>query len=185
MKHIMLLMLAVCLVTPPVFGEFTAEELRTLERLMTTANEKQTEALKEYVNLKIDALQTIVATEISVVKADILALKADISAVKADILALKADVAAMKTENSAVKADVSFVKYWLTGLVTASMVALMTILLTLLKKSSDEKREHREAMAAQQAENAALRAENERLKKAPGLVSPSGERLESDNAPGG
>ena len=83
------------------------------------------------------------------------------------------------------KADISFVKYWLTGLVTASMVALMTILLTLLKKSSDEKREHREAMAAQQAENAALRAENERLKKAPGLVSPSGERLESDNAPGG
>ena len=86
----------------------------------------------------------------------------------------------LKTEP--IQEDVSFVRNWQTTLVTASMVVLVTLLPWSWKKSSDERREHSEAMVTQQAEIAALRAENERLRNASRLVSPSGGRLETDSA---
>ena len=84
----------------------------------------------------------------------------------------------LKTEP--IQEDVSFVRNWQTTLVTASMVVLVTLLPWSWKKSSDERREHSEAMVTQQAEIAALRAENERLRNASRLVSPSGGRLETE-----
>ena len=83
----------------------------------------------------------------------------------------------LKTEP--IQADVSFVRDWLIILVPASMGVLVTLLPWSWKKSSDERRESSEAMATQQAEIAALRAENERLRNASRLVSPSGGRLET------
>lgn len=130
MKSVMLFV-SVLLVTLPVLGAVTLKEV---EEIVTTANDKQTAELKEYVNLKTEPIQ----------------------------------------------ADVSFVRNWLIILVPASMGVLVTLLLWSWKKSSDETRESSEAMATQQAEIAALRAENERLRNASRLVSTSGGRLETD-----
>ena len=132
MKSIVLFV-SVLLVTLPVLGEGTLEEV---DRIVTAANDKQTAELKEYVNLKTEPIQE----------------------------------------------DVSFVRNWQTTLVTASMGVLVTLLPWSWKKLSDERRESSEAMATQQAEIAALRAENERLRNASRLVSPSGGKLETDRA---
>ena len=141
-----------------------------------------------------------ILAELQKMNGELAALKADVAALKADVAELKVDMAEVKTEVAVVKAEVkglkeyvdvkiaattaeiravnrrlTFVEYLLLALVTAHV----TVLLWMLKKQWDERRADRGKMDAQQAEIAALRAENERMKNASGLVSSSGGRLES------
>ncbi len=48
----------------PVFGALTAADLQAVERIVSTANEKQTEQLKAYVNTKLEASEKATAAEI-------------------------------------------------------------------------------------------------------------------------
>ena len=142
-----------------------------------------------------------ILAELQKMNGELTALKADVAILKADVAELKVDMAEVKTEVAVVKAEVkglkeyvdvkiaattaeiravnrrlTFVEYLLLALVTAHV----TVLLWMLKKQWDERRADRGKMDAQQAEIAALRAENERMKNASGLVSSTGGRLESE-----
>ena len=139
--------------------------------------------------------------ELAALKADVAELKADVAILKADVAVLKTDVAVLKVEVAglkqyvdvkisattaeirAVNRRVAVTEYLLIALVTA----LVTVLLWMLKNQWDKRRAdsgkmdaQEKEIATQQAEIAALRAENERMKNASGLVSSTGGRLESE-----
>ena len=136
--------------------------------------------------------------ELTALKAEVTALKAEVAELKTEVAVVKAEVGALRqyvdtritaleevttAEIRAVNRRLTFVEYLLLALVTAHV----TVLLWMLKKQWDERRADRGKMdaqekeiATQQAELIALRAENERMKNASGLVSSSGGRLESE-----
>ena len=147
--------------------------------------------------------------ELAALKAEVAAVKTELAVVKADVAALRTELRTTKTELKeyvdfkiealngkqeerdkriaaeirAVNRRVAVTEYLLIALVTA----LVTVLLWMLKNQWDKRRADRGKMdaqekeiATQQAEIAALRAENERMKNASGLVSSTGGQLESE-----
>ena len=140
----------------------------------------------------------------SQILAELQKMNGELAALKADVAELKTEVAELKTEVAVVKAEVGALRQYVEMRITAleevttaeiravnrrvavteylliaSVTALVTVLLWMLKNHWD-RRADRGKMDAQQAEIAALRAENERMKNAGGLVSSSGGRLESE-----
>ena len=138
--------------------------------------------------LKTDVaiLKTDVAelkTEFAVMKADMVVMKADIEKLKGDVEDLRVGVAGTHGDVRGNIKIASHLQDRMTSQTNALFLIaglLVTILLWMLKKQWDERRADRGKMDAQQAEIAALRAENERMKNAGGLVSSSGGRLESE-----
>ena len=143
-------------------------------------------------------------TDVAELKTEFAVMKADTAVMKADIAGLKTDVGKLQTDVEKLQGAVGDLKVGVAGThgdvrgnikiashlqdrMTSQTNALfliagllVTILLWMLKKQWDERRADRGKMDAQQAEIAALRAENERMKNAGGLVSSSGGRLESE-----
>ena len=152
--------------------------------------------------LKADVaiLKTDVAelkTEFAVMKADMGVMQADIAELQTNVTGLKTDVEDVKVGIAGTHGDVrgsiniaSHLQDRMTSQTNALFLIaglLVTILLWMLKKQWDERRADRGKMdaqekeiATQQAEIIALRAENERMKNASGLVSSTGGRLESE-----
>ena len=143
-------------------------------------------------------------TDVATLKTEFAVMKADTAVMKADIAGLKTDVGKLQTNVEELQEDVGDLKVGVAGThgdvrgnikiashlqdrMTSQTNALfliagllVTILLWMLKKQWDERRADRGKMDAQEKEIAALRAENERMKNASGLVSSSGGRLESE-----
>ena len=180
MKRICCLILAM-LIASPALGQLTREEAKIL--------------------LNASARMT---ADIETIKAELATMKTELALVKAEVGMLKADVADLKTEVQHLDDKLDLVANTATGtqsevrgnstrtselhsqmnsqthalLLVAGLLA--TVLLWMLKKEWDARREERAKNAEQEKENAALRAENERLRNASGLVSSTGGKLEVD-----
>ena len=160
--------------TSPAFGELTGAEYEQIITIVTTANEKQTKELKAYVDAKIDASEKAMTAEIRSVKET-----------------TTADSRAVREEVKVVRAT----QHWWIGVLVVLLVAALGFfyrqlsdvqrtlgqLLTRTESLAGEWEKRFDALAIQQMEIAALRAENEYLKNAPELVSRSGQRLKSDD----
>ena len=180
MKWMLSLLLAM-LIASPALGQFTREEAKIL----------------------LDASARMTA-DTETIKAELAAVKTELAVLKAEVGMLKADVAELKTEVQHLDDKLDLVANTATGtqsevrgnstrtselhsqmnsqthalLLVAGLLA--TVLLWMLKKEWDARREERAKNAEQEKENAALRAENERLRNASGLVSSTGGKLEVD-----
>lgn len=181
-----LLVGALFVATSPAFGELTVAEYEQITTIVTTANEKLTRELKAYVDTKIDASEKATTAEIRALEK---ATTAEIRSVKETTAA---DSRAVREEVKAVRST----QHWWIGV---SVVLLVAALGFFYRQLSDVQRTlghllaRTEALArewekrfdalakTQQMEIAALRAENEYLKKTPELVSRSGQRLKSDD----
>ena len=180
MKWMLSLLLAM-LIASPAFGQFTREEAKIL----------------------LDASARMTA-DTETIKAELATMKTELALVKAEVGMLKVEVADLKTEVQHLDDKLDLVANTATGtqsevrgnstrtselhsqmnsqthalLLVAGLLA--TVLLWMLKKEWDARREERAKNAEQEKENAALRAENERLRNASGLVSSTGGKLEVD-----
>ena len=180
MKWMLSLLLAM-LIASPAFGQFTREEAK----ILLDASERMT-------------------TDIETIKTELATMKTELAVLKAEVGMLKVEVADLKTEVQHLDDKLDLVANTATGtqsevrgnstrtselhsqmnsqthalLLVAGLLA--TVLLWMLKKEWDARREERAKNAEQEKENAALRAENERLKNASGLVSSTGGKLEVD-----
>ena len=180
MKGMLCLILAM-LIASPALGQFTREEAKIL----------------------LDASARMTA-DTETIKAELATMKTELALVKAELGMLKADVAELKTEVQHLDDKLDLVANTATGtqsevrgnstrtselhsqmnsqthalLLVAGLLA--TVLLWMLKKEWDARRAERAKNAEQEKENAALRAENERLRNASGLVSSTGGKLEVD-----
>ena len=180
MKGMLCLILAM-LIASPALGQFTREEAKIL----------------------LDASARMTA-DIETIKAELATMKTDVALVKSELGMLKVEVADLKTEVQHLDDKLDLVANTATGtqsevrgnstrtselhsqmnsqthalLLVAGLLA--TVLLWMLKKEWDARREERAKNAEQEKENAALRAENERLRNASGLVSSTGGKLEVD-----
>ena len=184
----MLSLLLTMLIASPALGQLTREEAKIL--------------LDASARMTTD-IETIKA-ELAVLKTDVAALKTDVAVLKSELGMLKVEVADLKTEVQHLDDKLDLVANTATGtqsevrgnstrtsdlhsqmtsqtnalLLVAGLLA--TVLLWMLKKEWDARREERAKNAEQEKENAALRAENERLRNASGLVSSTGGKLEVD-----
>ncbi|RKU36479.1 hypothetical protein C6495_03350 [Candidatus Poribacteria bacterium] len=180
-----LLVGALLVETSPAFGELTGAEYEQITAIVTTANEKQTKELKAYVDAKIDASEKAMTAEIRALEK---AMTAEIRSVKETTAA---DSRAVKEEVKVVRAT----QHWWIGVLVVLLVAALGFfyrqlsdvqrtlgqLLARTESLAGEWEKRFDALATQQMEIAALRAENESLKNAPELVSRSGQRLKSDD----
>ena len=188
MKWICCLILAM-LIASPALGQATLKEVDAL--------------LAAYEARMIAEFQKI-NTELAELKTDVVELKTDVAVLKTELGMLKVEVADLKTEVQHLDDKLDLVANTATGtqsevrgnstrtselhsqmnsqthalLLVAGLLA--TVLLWMLKKEWDARREERAKNAEQEKENAALRAENERLRNASGLVSSTGGKLEVD-----
>ena len=180
MKWMLSLLLAM-LIAAPALGQFTREEAK----ILLDASERMT-------------------TDIETIKTELATMKTELAVLKAEVGMLKAEVTDLKTEVQHLDDKLDLVANTATGtqsevrgnstrtsdlhsqmtsqthalLLVAGLLA--TVLLWMLKKEWDARREERAKNAEQEKENAALRAENERLRNASGLVSSTGGKLEVD-----
>ena len=94
----LILALTMLLLTTPVLGELTPEDLEKIQTIVETTIDKKIEPLQK---------------DINTLKADVTTLKADVTTLKADVITLKADVAALR---------------WLVGIFIGINVALLVVL---------------------------------------------------------
>ncbi|RKU30514.1 hypothetical protein C6495_13100 [Candidatus Poribacteria bacterium] len=158
MKGIVCLLIAMFFVSP-AFGELTEERVT---QIFTTA--------------LVPVIQ-----ELASVKEELALVKEELALAKNEITGLKGEVRGHKER-------LSFQGGLLIALIAAVITADVAIVI-FVSRESGKTREMlflmQEKMAAQQTELAELRAENRHLKASSPLVSPSGGRLEVDNAGGG
>ena len=112
----------------------------------------------------------------------------ELASVKEELALVKNELTGLKAEVRGHKERLSFQGGLLIALIAAVITADVAIVI-FVSRESGKTREMlflmQEKMAAQQTELAELRAENRHLKASSPLVSPSGGRLEVDNAGGG
>ena len=180
MKWMLSLLLAM-LIASPAFGQFTREEAK----ILLDASARMT-ADTETIKAELATMKT----ELALVKAEVGMLKADVADLKTEVqhlddkldlvantaAATQAEVRGNSTRTSELHSQMNSQTHAL--LLVAGLLA--TVLLWMLKKEWDARREERAKNAEQEKENAALRAENERLRNASGLVSSTGGKLEVD-----
>ena len=181
MKWMLSLLLAM-LIASPALGQATLKEVDAL----LAAYEARMIAEFQKINTELAALKTDVAvlkTELGMLKADVAELKTEVQHLddKLDLVtntaaATQAEVRGNSTRTSELHSQMNSQTHAL--LLVAGLLA--TVLLWMLKKEWDARREERAKNAEQEKENAALRAENERLRNASGLVSSTGGKLEVD-----
>ena len=181
MKWMLCLILAM-LIASPALGQATLKEVDAL----LAAYEARMIAEFQKINTELAALKTDVAlvkSELGMLKADVAELKTEVQHLddKLDLVAntatgTQAEVRGNSTRTSELHSQMNSQTHAL--LLVAGLLA--TVLLWMLKKEWDARREERAKNAEQEKENAALRAENERLRNASGLVSSTGGKLEVD-----
>ena len=181
MKWMLSLLLAM-LIASPALGQATLKEVDAL----LAAYEARMIAEFQKINTELAELKTDVAvlkTELGMLKAEVAELKTEVQHLddKLDLVAntatgTQSEVRGNSTRTSELHSQMNSQTHAL--LLVAGLLA--TVLLWMLKKEWDARREERAKNAEQEKENAALRAENERLRNASGLVSSTGGKLEVD-----
>ena len=147
MKHFTIfLLLAFCLGNAVAFAELTVEEYEQIRQIVTTANEALWGRMKEYVDSKIEVLRT-------------------------EIREMDKRQTAQNNEQTERLTDHRNLLIVLITSVIGAMTVLVSITLFFTKKLLESLDTHRTELAAKtdevrvlREENAALRAENERLK---------------------
>ncbi len=174
MRIIMCLFAAV-LLTAPAFGALTGADLEQIREIVETSNAKTEARLKAYVDARFEAAERATTAEIKALR--------ETTATKIEALRettatkIEALEKTMTTEMHAVKEEVKTSRrtlYWWIGLSAGALGFLSYQLYTmqrtmgrLLERTDiivDEWMRRSEELTAQREENAALRAENERLK---------------------
>ena len=171
MKGIVFSLMALFFVSP-AFGELTEERAT---QIITSA---LVPVMQELASMK---------EELASVKEEIALVKNEVALAKEEIALAKNEITGLKVEVRGHKERLSFQGGLLIALIAAVITADVAIVI-FVSRESGKTREMlflmQEKMAAQQTELAELRAENRHLKASPPLVSPSGGRLEADNAGG-
>ena len=126
-------------VSPAALGELTVAEYEQITRIVTTANEQQTGALKDYVDVKVAAVETATAAEIRAMNGQFTELTGWMKTLVVVVI------------------SVSCVCVTVLGVV-------VTVLGMVLKKAWDEQRVTRQELQTQREENVELRAEIESLR---------------------
>ena len=111
----------------------------------------------------------------------------ELASVKEELALVKNELTGLKAEVRGHKERLSFQGGLLIALIAAVITADVAIVIFVSRESGKTREmlySMQEKMAAQQTELAELRAENRHLKASSPLVSPSGGRLEADNAGG-
>ena len=111
----------------------------------------------------------------------------ELASVKEELALVKNEITGLKVEVRGHKERLSFQGGLLIALIAAVITADVAIVIFVSRESGKTREmlfSMQEKMAAQQTELAELRAENRHLKASSPLVSPSGGRLEVDNAGG-
>ena len=171
MKGIVCLLMALFFVSP-AFGELTEERAT---QIITTA---LVPVMQELASMK---------EELASVKEEVALVKEEVALVKGEVALAKNEITGLKVEVRGHKERLSFQGGLLIALIAAVITADVAIVIFVSRESSKTREmlfSMREKMAAQQTELAELRAENRHLKASSPLVSPSGGRLEVDNAGG-
>ena len=180
MKWMLSLLLAM-LIAAPALGQLTREEAK----ILLDASARMTTDIE-----KIKTELAVMKTELAVMKAELGMLKVEVADLKTEVQHLddkldlvantatgtQSEVRGNSTRTSDLHSQMTSQTHAL--LLVAGLLA--TVLLWMLKKEWDARREERAKNAEQEKENAALRAENERLRNASGLVSSTGGKLEVD-----
>ena len=189
MKWMLCLFVIMLIATMPaaaaeISGATAAQILAELQKM----NGELAEVKTELAALKTD--MAVVKAELAIMKAELAVMKADIKELQDDVGKLQVGVAGTQGDvrgNIKITADLQSRMTSQTNALFLIAGLLVTILLWMLKKQWDERRvdsgkmdAQEKEIATQQAEIIALRAENERMKNASGLVSSTGGRLESE-----
>ena len=181
MKWMLCLILAM-LIASPALGQATLKEADAL----LAAYEARMLAEFQKINTELAELKTDVAvlkSELGMLKVEVADLKTEVQHLddKLDLVAntatgTQSEVRGNSTRTSDLHSQMTSQTHAL--LLVAGLLA--TVLLWMLKKEWDARREERAKNAEQEKENAALRAENERLRNASGLVSSTGGKLKTE-----
>ena len=170
MKIMMCLFLLV-FIASPVFGALTDADLEQIRKITETTNAKTEARIKAYVDLKIEASEKATIAKIEALEK---ATTAKIDAVKTEINGLREantiEVRAVKEEVKTSRATL----YWWIGLSIAAFGffyhqsnGIQRTMGRLLERTDiivEEWMRRSAELEAEREENAALRAENERLK---------------------
>ena len=181
MKWMLSLLLAM-LIASPALGQATLKEADAL----LAAYEARMMAEFQKINTELAELKTDVAvlkSELGMLKVEVADLKTEVQHLddKLDLVANTATGTQSEVRgNSTRTSDLHSQMTSQTNALLLVAGLLATVLLWMLKKEWDARREERAKNAEQEKENAALRAENERLRNASGLVSSTGGKLEVD-----
>ena len=147
MKHFTIfLLIAFCLGNAAVFAELTVEEYEQIRKIVTTANEELWRQMKDYVESKIELLRT-------------------------EIREMDKRQTAQNSAQTERLTDHRNLLIVLITSVIGALTVLVSITLSFMKKLWESLDTHRTELATKtdeirvlREENAALRAENERLK---------------------
>ena len=196
MKWMLCLFVIMLLATMPaaaaeISGATASQILAELQKMngeLAALKADMAEVKADVAELKVD--MAVVKAELAIMKAELAVMKADIKELQDEVGELKVGVAGTQGDvrgNIKITADLQSRMTSQTNALFLIAGLLVTILLWMLKKQWDERRvdsgkmdAQEKEIATQQAEIIALRAENERMKNAGGLVSSTGGRLESE-----
>ena len=154
------LLLVCCLGNTAAFAELTLAEYKQIQNIVTTSNEELWQRVKEYIDSKIEVLRT----EIEVLRTEIEILRTEIREMD------KRQTAENQGQTERLTDHRNLLIVLITSVI-GSMTVFMTIILFFLKKLWDKHDAQGTQISAQideiralREENAAVRAENERLK---------------------
>ena len=159
-QFIIVLLLACCLGNTAAFAELTLAEYKQIQNIVTTSNEELWHRVKEYIDFKIEVLRK----EIEVLRTEIEILRIQIREMD------KRQTAENQGQTERLTDHRNLLIVLITSVI-GSMTVFMTIILFFLKKLWDKHDAQGTQISAQideiralREENAAVRAENERLK---------------------
>lgn len=154
------LLLVCCLGNTAAFAELTLAEYKQIQNIVTTSNEELWQRVKEYIDFKIEVLRK----EIEVLRTEIEVLRTEIREMD------KRQTAENQGQTERLTDHRNLLIVLITSVI-GSMTVFMTVILFFLKKLWDKHDAQGTQISAQideiralREENAAVRAENERLK---------------------
>lgn len=154
------LLLACCLGNTAAFAELTLAEYKQIQNIVATSNEELWQRVKEYIDFKIEVLRK----EIEVLRTEIEVLRTEIREMD------KRQTAENQGQTERLTDHRNLLIVLITSVI-GSMTVFMTVILFFLKKLWDKHDAQGTQISAQideiralREENAAVRAENERLK---------------------
>lgn len=154
------LLLVCCLGNTAAFAELTVAEYKQIQNIVATSNEELWQRVKEYIDFKIEVLRK----EIEVLRTEIEVLRVQIREMD------KRQTAENQGQTERLTDHRNLLIVLITSVI-GSMTVFMTVILFFLKKLWDKHDAQGTQISAQideiralREENAAVRAENERLK---------------------
>lgn len=159
-QFIIVLLLVCCLGNTAAFAELTLAEYKQIQNIVATSNEELWQRVKDYIDFKIEVLRK----EIEVLRTEIEVLRSQIREMD------KRQTAENQGQTERLTDHRNLLIVLITSVI-GSMTVFMTIILFFLKKLWDKHDAQGTQISAQideiralREENAAVRAENERLK---------------------